>query len=143
MKKNVESILIIGLGMIGASLALASKLKGIKVFGYDSNDLAIESANKENYIDESFKSLEEINNKSLSDKIDLVIVCVPPRQTQEVINNIHELWNTSITITDTSSVKNHLKVKDVDNIILSHPIAGSERSGLFASDSELYIDKKM
>ena len=142
MKKNVESILIIGLGMIGASLALASKSKGIKVFGYDSNDLALESANKENYIDESFKSLEEINNKNLSDKIDLVIVCVPPRQTQEVLNNIHELWNTSMTITDTSSVKNHLKVKDVDNIILSHPIAGSDRSGLFAADSELYIDKK-
>ena len=104
MKKNVESILIIGLGMIGASLALASKSKGIKVFGYDSNDLALESANKENYIDDSFKSLEEINNKNLSDKIDLVIVCVPPRQTQEVLNNIHELWNTSMTITDTSSV---------------------------------------
>ncbi|MFL2735309.1 MAG: prephenate dehydrogenase [Gammaproteobacteria bacterium] len=142
MKKNVESILIIGLGMIGASLALASKSKGIKVFGYDSNDLALESANKENYIDDSFKSLEEINNKNLSDKIDLVIVCVPPRQTQEVLNNIHELWNTSMTITDTSSVKNHLKVKDVDNIILSHPIAGSDRSGLLAADSELYIDKK-
>jgi len=142
MKKNVESILIIGLGMIGASLALASKSKGIKVFGYDSNDSTVELAKKENFIDDSFHSLEEINNKNLSDKIDLVIVCVPPKQTQEIFNNIHELWNTSITITDTSSVKNHLKVNDVDNIILSHPIAGSDRSGLSAADSELYIDKK-
>jgi len=142
MKNNIESILIIGLGMIGASLALASKSKGIKVFGYDSNDSTVELAKKENFIDDSFHSLEEINNKNLSDKIDLVIVCVPPKQTQEIFNNIHELWNTSITITDTSSVKNHLKVNDVDNIILSHPIAGSDRSGLSAADSELYIDKK-
>jgi prephenate dehydrogenase len=142
MKKNVESILIIGLGMIGASLALASRSKGINVFGYDSDDSAVELAKKENYIDESFKNHEEINNKNLSDKIDLVIVCVPPRQTQEVLNNIHELWNTSITITDTSSVKNHIKVKDVDNIILSHPIAGSDRSGLSAANSKLYINKK-
>ena len=142
MKNNVESILIIGLGMIGASLALASKSKGIKVFGYDSNDSTVELAKKENFIDDSFHSLEEINNKNLSDKIDLVVVCVPPKQTQEIFNNIHELWNTSITITDTSSVKNHLKVNDVDNIILSHPIAGSDRSGLSAADSELYIDKK-
>ena len=142
MKNNVESILIIGLGMIGASLALASKSKGIKVFGHDSNDSTVELAKKENFIDDSFHSLEEINNKNLSDKIDLVVVCVPPKQTQEIFNNIHELWNTSITITDTSSVKNHLKVNDVDNIILSHPIAGSDRSGLSAADSELYIDKK-
>ena len=142
MKNNIESILIIGLGMIGASLALASKSKGIKVFGYDSNDSTVELAKKENFIDDSFHSLEEINNKNLSDKIDLVVVCVPPKQTQEIFNNIHELWNTSITITDTSSVKNHLKVHDVDNIILSHPIAGSDRSGLSAADSELYIDKK-
>lgn len=142
MKKNVESILIIGLGMIGASIALASRSKGIKVFGYDSDDLVVELAKKENYIDESFKSLEEINDENLPDKIDLVMICVPPRQTQEVLNNINELWNTSITITDTSSVKNHLKVEDVDNIILSHPIAGSDRSGLSAADRELYIDKK-
>ena len=142
MKNNIESILIIGLGMIGASLALASKSKGIKVFGYDSNDSTVELAKKENFIDDSFNSLEEINNKNLSDKIDLVVVCVPPKQTQEIFNNIRELWNTSITITDTSSVKNHLKVNDVDNIILSHPIAGSDRSGLSAADSELYIDKK-
>ena len=142
MKNNIESILIIGLGMIGASLALASKSKGIKVFGYDSNDSTVELAKKENFIDDSFNSLEEINNKNLSDKIDLVVVCVPPKQTQEIFNNIRELWNTSITITDTSSVKNHLKVHDVDNIILSHPIAGSDRSGLSAADSELYIDKK-
>jgi len=142
MKNNIESILIIGLGMIGASLALASKSKGIKVFGYDSNDSTVESAKKENFINDSFHSLEEINNKNLSDKIDLVVVCVPPTQTQEIFNNIHELWNTSITITDTSSVKNHLEANDVDNIILSHPIAGSDRSGLSAADSELYIDKK-
>ena len=142
MKNNIESILIIGLGMIGASLALASKSKGIKVFGYDSNDSTVELAKKENFIDDSFHSLEEINNKNLSDKIDLVVVCVPPKQTQEIFNNIHELWNTSITITDTASVKNHLKVNNVDNIILSHPIAGSDRSGLSAADSELYIDKK-
>ena len=142
MKNNIESILIIGLGMIGASLALASKSKGIKVFGYDSNDSTVELAKKENFIDDSFHNLEEINNKNLSDKIDLVVVCVPPTQTQEIFNNIHELWNTSITITDTSSVKNHLEANDVDNIILSHPIAGSDRSGLSAADSELYIDKK-
>ena len=71
MKNNVESILIIGLGMIGASIALASKSKGIKVFGYDSDYSAAEVAKKENFIEKTFNSLEEINNKNLSDMIDL------------------------------------------------------------------------
>ena len=36
MNLNVEKILIIGLGMIGSSIALASKSKGIKVYGFDT-----------------------------------------------------------------------------------------------------------
>ena len=39
MKNTVESVLIIGLGMIGSSIALASRSKGIKVYGYDLNKL--------------------------------------------------------------------------------------------------------
>ena len=142
MKNNVESILIIGLGMIGASIALASKSKGLKVYGYDSNVSSVASAKKENIIDESFDSFSQINNNYLSDKIDLIIVCVPPQKTQDVFNNIDQLWNTTTTITDTSSVKNHLMVDDVDNVILSHPIAGSDRSGLSSADSKLFINKK-
>ena len=36
MNLNVEKILIIGLGMIGGSIAMASKSKGIKVVGFDA-----------------------------------------------------------------------------------------------------------
>ena len=36
MSSNVEKILIIGLGMIGSSIALSSKSKGIEVFGFDN-----------------------------------------------------------------------------------------------------------
>ena len=53
-----------------------------------------------------------------------------------------ELWNTDITITDTSSVKNHIQLKDVSNIILSHPIAGSDQSGLSGADANLFQGKK-
>ena len=33
MSNHVESILIIGIGMIGASIGLAAKQKGLKVYG--------------------------------------------------------------------------------------------------------------
>ena len=51
MSSNVDKILIIGLGMIGSSIALASKSKGITVYGYDSDNSIINGAVKKNIID--------------------------------------------------------------------------------------------
>ncbi len=142
MKNTVESILIIGLGMIGSSIALASRSKGIKVYGYDSDISSLKLAFKEKIIDESIKNFDEVNNKKFEEKADLIVVCVPPRKTQEVFNQLNEVWNTSITITDTSSVKNHLKLDGANNIVLSHPIAGSHKSGTLAADKDLFLNKK-
>ena len=142
MNLNVEKILIIGVGMIGASIALASKSKGIKVAGFDNNLEFLNNAVKKQIIDEGIDSLEEINSKNHIKDIDLIIVAVPPKQTLEVLNSLKELWNTDITITDTSSVKNHIQLKNVSNIILSHPISGSDQSGLSAADSNLFQGKK-
>lgn len=140
---NVNSILIIGLGMIGSSIALSSKSKGLKVFGFDLDASINDIALKDNIIDNSAESLEEINSQEYIKDIDLVVIAVPPKQTLDVILNLDQIWNTKTTITDTSSVKNHIKLDDkVSNIVLSHPIAGSDKSGLNAADKNLFINRK-
>ena len=48
MSLNVDNILIIGLGMIGSSIALASKSKGINVTGFDLDDETLKKAINEN-----------------------------------------------------------------------------------------------
>tara|TARA_B100000900_G_scaffold60512_1_gene45957 strand:- start:2232 stop:3092 length:861 start_codon:yes stop_codon:yes gene_type:complete len=138
MNFNVENILVVGLGMIGSSIAVAAKSKGIKVNGIDLNENVIKKAIDENIIDAGIKSLEEIN----SNDIDLIILAVPPKKTLELFETLDYLWNTSVTITDTSSVKNHINLKDVNNIVLSHPIAGSDKSGIDALDKNLFTEKK-
>ena len=138
MNFNVENILVVGLGMIGSSIAFAAKSKGINVNGFDLNDDVLKKAIDENIIDATFESIEEIN----TNQIDLIILAVPPKQTLELFNKLDYLWNTKITITDTSSVKNHIKLKDVNNIVLSHPIAGSDKSGIDALDKNLFTEKK-
>ena len=138
MNFNVENILVIGLGMIGSSIAVAAKSKGIKVHGYDLNENVVKRAIDESIIDASIKSLEEINTND----IDLIILAVPPKKTLELFNSLDYLWNTNVTITDTSSVKNHIKLNNVNNIVLSHPIAGSDKSGIDALDKNLFIEKK-
>ena len=140
---NVNSILIIGLGMIGSSIALSSKSKGLKVFGFDLDASINDIALKDNIIDNSAESLEEINSQEYIKDIDLVVIAVPPKQTLDVILNLDQIWNTKTTITDTSSVKNHIKLDDkVSNIVLSHPIAGSDKSGLVAADKNLFTNRK-
>tara|TARA_B100001029_G_scaffold82423_1_gene67699 strand:- start:3045 stop:3905 length:861 start_codon:yes stop_codon:yes gene_type:complete len=138
MSLNVDNILIIGLGMIGSSIALASKSKGIYVTGFDLDDETLKKAINEKIIDAKIESIEKINQQDT----DLVILAVPPNKTLELLNSLDYLWNTTTSITDTSSVKNHIKLKDVNNIVLSHPIAGSDKSGIDALDNNLFIEKK-
>jgi len=138
MNFNVENILVVGLGMIGSSIAFAAKSKGINVNGFDLNDDVLKKAIDENIIDATIESIEEIN----TNQIDLIILAVPPKQTLELLNKLDYLWNSKITITDTSSVKNHIKLEGVNNIVLSHPIAGSDKSGIDALDKNLFIEKK-
>ena len=142
MNSNVNNILIIGLGMIGSSIALSSKAKGIKIYGFDQDKSIAEEAIKKCVIDEVVKSFDEEDLNESFNEVDLIIIAVPPKQTLDVINNLEMFWNTNITITDTSSVKNHIKVEDVSNIVLSHPIAGSDKSGLDAADKNLFTNKK-
>ena len=49
MNLNVDNILLIGLGMIGSSIALASKSKGIKVYGFDKSSDCTNEALKKKY----------------------------------------------------------------------------------------------
>ena len=138
MKLNVENILVVGLGMIGSSIAFAAKSKGIKVNGFDISENVVSKAIDGSIIDAEIKKIEEIN---IND-IDLIILAVPPKKTLELFETLDYLWNTSVTITDTSSVKNHINLKDVNNIVLSHPIAGSDKSGIDALDKNLFTEKK-
>ena len=142
MNLNVNNILVIGLGIIGSSIALSAKSKGINVHGFDSDSSITEHAIKSNVIDQNVSALESINSKEYAKDLDLIIITVPPKQTLDVLNNLYEVWNTNTTITDTSSVKNHIKIENVSNIVLSHPIAGSDKSGIDAADKNLFINKK-
>ena len=46
MNTNIKEILVIGLGLIGSSIAKASKEKGIKVHGFDIDDKSLQYASR-------------------------------------------------------------------------------------------------
>ena len=60
MSNPAKEILVIGLGLIGSSLAKAAKNKGLVVHGFDEDKNSLEEALNKNIIDSSFESLKDI-----------------------------------------------------------------------------------
>ena len=141
----LNRLIVVGVGLIGGSLALAAKKNDIcnKVIGVDSGKKALSAALKRGVIDDSYEDIKEIAHSLESG--DLILLSVPTLATSEVLKSLKGNLNEAVTITDTASVKGSV-VKDVkslfgnvpSNFVFGHPIAGAERSGVEAAKSDLY-----
>jgi len=146
----MNSIVIIGLGLMGGSVAKALKNKNpeIVISGFDHNDSALDLALDVGIIDKKISTLEEINNLEPKDA-DIIIIAVPVIESLKVFDAINGLFNSDITITDTASAKSlisdHLEenYSSPTNIILSHPMAGSHNTGVGYADEAMFNNKKV
>lgn len=131
---------IIGLGLIGGSIAKSLSANKFEVFAEDSNQSYFDAAIKDSAI---VGSLDEINtSKDL-----ILIICVPVSAHESVFLKHLNLLNEAKLVTDCSSVKNsvlnYLNKNGLkrDNYVFSHPMAGSEKSGYLNSNEKLFEDK--
>jgi prephenate dehydrogenase len=146
----MNSIVIIGLGLMGGSVAKALKNKNpdISISAFDHNSSALDLALDVGIIDQKISALEEINQLT-SDDVDIIIIAVPVIESLKVFDAINGLFNSEITITDTASAKllisNHLEenYSSPTNIILSHPMAGSHNTGVGYADEAMFSNKKV
>ena len=146
----MNSIVIIGLGLMGGSVAKALKNKNpeIVISAFDHNDSALDLALDVGIIDKKISTLEEINNLEPKDA-DIIIIAVPVIESLKVFDAINGLFNSDITITDTASAKSlisdHLEenYSSPTNIILSHPMAGSHNTGVGYADEAMFNNKKV
>ena len=138
-----KNIVVVGLGLIGGSIlqTLKSQSYAGNTYGIDSNASAISKA----------KEMSLIVNKDQNIETDLqnvlVIFSVPTLSITKAIDDLN-LSTGDILYTDTCSVKssvlediNRRESKFVNKFIPSHPIAGSEKSGLVASTSTLFDNR--
>ena len=139
--KDFSNVLIIGLGLIGGSIA--KKLKQISypgvVHGLDNDSKAMSMAKEEHLISSETLNLDNFNDL-------LVIFCTPVLSIQAALNSFLSLQpSQDIILTDTLSTKGFIyemlskKFPELkDKFVSSHPIAGSEKSGLIHSKKELF-----
>ena len=146
----MNSIVIIGLGLMGGSVAKALKNKNpeIVISAFDHNDSALDLALDVGIIDKKISTLEEINKLEPKDA-DIIIIAVPVIESLKVFDAINGLFNSDITITDTASAKSLISdyleenYSSPTNIILSHPMAGSHNTGVGYADEAMFNNKKV
>ncbi|WP_413154206.1 prephenate/arogenate dehydrogenase family protein [Bartonella sp. cb54] len=139
-----EKIALIGIGLIGSSLARIIKKKGL--------------ANQVTIATRSRKTLERARELELGDfyttdsaeavkGADLVIIAVPVGASAEVVKTIRNHLKSGAIVSDVGSTKAlviaeiaHLLPKSV-HFIPGHPIAGTEYSGPDAGFSDLFMNR--
>ncbi len=137
----MKKILIIGLGLIGSSIALGIKRAhpDFEILGSDRENIQ-EIAQKRGIIDSKVSLVEG------AQKADIIILAVPIITTLELLKKLATLnLKNGLLITDTGSTKseivelaNQLFDEDKVRFIGGHPMAGSHKSGVMAADINLF-----
>ena len=151
MKSNdhllVENLVILGVGLMGGSLALAAKRAGVvgRVTGWSRTQKTLDAALSSGVIDVAESELD----KALENAT-MVVVATPTQFTEQIMIDVLERVSPDVTVTDVASVKgnvHHALVARFDglpkNAVLAHPIAGSEKSGVNAAFADLYVDRRV
>ena len=105
----------------------------------------LEKAKKANVIDQFSTNLKDAINDS-----DIVIIATPVGSFQEILSEIKPFLTSKIVISDVGSTKTNIALivsqtlGDYSNYFIpAHPIAGKEKSGFEASESNLFNNRKV
>lgn len=142
---HFKKVAIIGVGLIGGSLALVLKREGIasNIVGIGRGLPNLEAAKRLGMIDSFTRDIAE----GVRDA-DLVVVAVPVLKIAGTIRQAAPYLKPGCIVTDAGSVKGAI-LTEVDplmpegvHFVGGHPIAGTENSGAEAAFPELYIGRK-
>lgn len=139
-----DRIALIGIGLIGSSIARGVRQKGL------ARTIAIATRKRE--------TLEEARALELGDAYftdpaeavkgaDLVILCTPVGAYEAVMDQIVPALETGAILSDVGSVKGHVhkvlgpKVPEGVHFVPGHPLAGTEHSGPSAGFAELFENR--
>lgn len=135
-------ISIIGVGLIGGSIALKLKQKGIAdfIYGIDNSTEHLNEALELKIIDAKADLEDGIRNS------DLIIIAIPVDAARKILPQILDLISENQTVMDTGSTKAGIvqAIKDHpkrQRFVAFHPMWGTENSGPKSAVSESFAGK--
>lgn len=140
-----DSVLIIGVGLIGSSLARAIREYGLaeKIYGLDTSRTNLEKCHKLEILSKGAVSLD-----SFSEQFDLVLICSPLSTYKSIFASLNSYITQDTLVTDVGSTKmSAIKdfkenvTNDFIQFLPSHPIAGLEKSGAEFGFSQLFVNR--
>ncbi|MGE5173240.1 MAG: prephenate dehydrogenase [Betaproteobacteria bacterium] len=145
MSLHFNNVTIIGVGLIGGSLAKVLKTKNIagRITGAGRSRETLELALKNGVIDRMGKGISHAVEDA-----DLVVLASPVGTFERIVREIGPHFKKGAILTDVGSVKGALIRKIEDAIpsgihyVPAHPIAGREKSGVVESTETLFQDRR-
>jgi prephenate dehydrogenase len=133
-----SKIAIIGLGLMGGSLALALRGKCATLYGIDSDRATLELATARQVVDQG-----DTNPENLARQADLVILATPVPAIIDFIQKLPLLLQTPCIVLDLGSTKKAIVqamsfLPENFDPIGGHPICGKEKLGLEHAEGSLY-----
>jgi cyclohexadieny/prephenate dehydrogenase len=137
--ENLGQVAIIGLGLIGSSIArgVREALPGVELRGYDMDDAVRMRASELGLADIAQSPSEAVANA------DLVILCVPVGAMGKAAESIAGALKPGAIVSDVGSSKSSVTA-DLERILAgarivpAHPVAGTEKSGPDAGFAALF-----
>lgn len=145
MVSMFRRMVIVGVGLIGGSLALAARRRGLveEIIGYGRGEKNLRLAQRKGIIDRFLVHEKEIPNGA-----DLVILATPVQATLSLTSSFLPALEPGCLISDVGSVKGGI-VREMERLLPSHipfigahPIAGSEQWGARAALSDLFSGQR-
>jgi len=144
--RGFRSVAVIGVGLIGGSMAAALKAldEAPRVVGVDTDASAIEYGVANGIIDGgAVAGSAEAQSLLSGGQIDLVVIATPARFAAGWLASLGEMGYDGV-VTDVASTKAGVlaaaraALPDPSRFVGGHPMAGSERSGISAARADLF-----
>ena len=129
---------IVGLGLIGGSIGLDLRSRGLDVFGVSSRQQTCDRAQARGVVSEASIHL------SLMAAADVVFICTPLGSIEPIVRDLVPYLSPNTIVTDVGSVKTPI-VQAVSslwpNFVGGHPMAGTAESGIEAAVPDLFVGR--
>ncbi|WP_293353606.1 MULTISPECIES: prephenate/arogenate dehydrogenase [unclassified Microcoleus] len=129
---------IVGLGLIGGSIALDLRSRGFNIVGVSSRQQTCDRAQARGVVSEASIHL------SLMATADLVFICTPLGAIEPIVQKLIPHLSPDAIVTDVGSVKTPI-VEAVSalwpNFVGGHPMAGTAESGIEAAVRDLFVGR--
>ena len=137
--KVCDSAAVVGLGLVGGSLARELAARGVHVSAYDRNANHLAAAVREGVVHDALDS-----TLAGATEAEVIVIAVPVNSAVAVLRQLAGLTPRARLITDTGSTKAGIvAVADDaglgDRFVGAHPMAGGHRSGWEASCLGLFV----